>query len=382
MSYPPLPPYSSLPETAAWPLWTCTALVTLLRIVWCRDSFGSRHVNNALIGSTLAWLLMIATAQNHIQRWEPGLTAARQYQLANALMILVTAEAYLVVSHAQQRKTPRLPVVYTAAALMGLGYLLLGSPIAARGGLVLQYPGWQSAPMTLLFVIFPYACAVLIVSASLQDLRGRPPWSARVFSLLFLVIFTGLLCSLTFGLTTSLVLATGHVDAFTEYAAQTDRMAFVVDSIGFTPLAAIPLALRLIDALRGDPAARAVATLAPLWSDLTRACPEVVQPRPAGADPTYLLHRSVIEINDAILGLAPYVPAERRTTAGDFAAVARALTAACAVRSAGGAADPAAPALGLPGGADLQSEARILSALSKEWSKCQPYPIRPGAFRS
>ncbi|GAB2508336.1 MAB_1171c family putative transporter [Nocardia heshunensis] len=380
--YPPLPPYSSLPEAAAWPLWTFTALVTVGRIVWVRDSFGNRHVNNALIGSTLAWLLMIASAQERLERLDPWLSAARQYQLANALMILVTAEAYLVVSHAQQRKTPSLPIVYAAAGLMGLGYLVLGSPIAARGGLVLQYPGWQAAPMTMLFVIFPYACAVLIVSASIQDLRARPPWSARVFSLLFLVIFSGLIWSLSFGLTTSFVLATGHVNAFTEYAARTDRMAFVADIIGFTPLAAIALVLRLIDAVRGDPAARAVRRLAPLWADLTRACPEVVQPRPDGADVTYRLHRTVIEINDAILCLAPYVPIERRTEAADFGAIARALTAACAVRQDEGSPDSAAPALNLPGGADLQSETRILSALSKEWSKCQPYPIRPGAYHS
>ncbi|APA96554.1 MAB_1171c family putative transporter [Nocardia seriolae] len=377
-----MPPYSSLPEAAAWPLWLLTATVTVLRLRWCRDSFGNRHINNALIGATLAWLLIIDSAQQAVVAVLPWLTPARQYQLANALMILVTAAAFLVVSAARQRNTPRPAPVYASAGLMGLGYLVLGSRVAAGGGLVLQYPGWEAAPMTVLFVIFPYACAILIVSASIQELRGRPPFGARVVSLLFLAIFSGLICSLTFGLTTSFVLASGHVNAFTEYAARTDRMAFVTDIIGFTPLAAIPLALRLIDAVRGDPAARAVRGLAVLWADLTRACPDVVQPRPTGADATYRLHRTVIEINDAILSLAPHVPLEKRTETADFGAVARALSAACDAKQTGSQPDPAAPRLDLPGGADLQSETRILSALAKEWSTCRPSPIRPGAYHS
>lgn len=369
-----------MPEVIAWPLWALTAVVTMLRLRWCKDTFANRRINGALVGSTIAWLLLISTAQQWVVSVLPWLPPARQYQLANAVMIVVTAEAYLMISHARQRNPPAPRLVYLAAGLMGLGYLVLGNPVVAGGGIVLQYPGWQAAPMTVLFVVFPYACSVLLVATSIKELRKRPAFGARLFYLLFLAIFTGLLGSLTFGLTTSFVLATGHVNAFTEYAAGTDRMAFVMDIIAFTPLAAIPLVLRAFDAVRGDPAARAIADLTQLWEDLTRACPEIVQPRPDHADSTYRLHRMVIEINDAILSLSSYVPEHEPTS--ELPSIARLLMAARAAKLAGEAPAPTARQLALPGGADLQSETRILSSLAKEWSRCRPSPIRPGAFHS
>ncbi|MCU1640462.1 MAG: hypothetical protein JWN03_737 [Nocardia sp.] len=377
-----LPPYSSMPEVLAWPLWILTATVTILRLRWCKDTFAQRRINGALVGSTIAWFLLIATAQQwivHLLGWP---TPARQYQLANALMIVVTAEAYLMISHARQQNPLSQRIVYAAAVAMGLGYLALGSPVAAGGGIVLQYPGWEAAPMTVLFVVFPYACSVLLVAACVQELRARPPLAARFFYLLFMAIFAGLLCSLSFGLSTSFVLATGHVDAFTEYAANTDRMAFVMDIIAFTPFAAIPLVLRAFDAVRGDPVARALDELTPLWQELTAACPDIVQPRPENAGATYQLHRMVIEINDAILSLLPYVPDHEPSAATDLASIAPLLRAA---RDAKLAADPpnfAARQLEIPGGADLQTETQVLSALAKEWSRCRPSPIPPGAFHS
>ncbi|MFC9995294.1 MAB_1171c family putative transporter [Nocardia sp. NPDC127526] len=361
-----LPPHSSLPEAFAWPLWALTATVTALRLRWCHDTFANRQINVALVGSTLAWLLLIETAQLRLTALLPFVSPARQYQLANALMIVVTAAAYLMISHTRQRNPPAPVRVYTAAVLLGLGYLILGDAVVAGGGIVLQYPGWQAAPMTVFFVVFPYACAVLIVGACIQELRARPPLGARLFYGLFLAIFTGLICSLTFGLTTSFIRATGHVNGFTEYAAHTDRMAFVADIIAFTPLAAIPLVLRLIDIVRGDPAARAIADLTPLWEDLTGVCPEVVQPRPADADDTYRLHRMVIEIDDAILALSPYAP-PADTERTDLRVTARRLAAAVTAKLAGAQPDSSA-GLDMPGGDDLQTETRILSALAKEWS--------------
>ncbi|WP_067540173.1 MAB_1171c family putative transporter [Nocardia crassostreae] len=375
-----LPPHSSLPEAFAWPLWALTATVTALRLRWCADTFANRQINVALVGSTIAWLLLIESAQHRLGPLHPLLSPARQYQLANALMIVVMAAAYLMISHTRQRNPPAPLPVYTAAVLLGLGYLILGDVVVDGGGIVLQYPGWQAAPMTVFFVVFPYACAVLIVAACIQELRARPPLGARLFYGLFLAIFTGLIGSLSFGLTTSLILATGRVNGFTEYAAHTDRMAFVVDIIAFTPLAAIPLALRAVDAVRGDPTARAITDLTPLWADLTRVCPEVVQPRPDHADATYRLHRMVIEINDAVLALSPYVPSGTRH--GGPGATAPLLAAAAAAKLAGAPPDSAAPGLDLPGGEDLQTETRILSALAKEWSTCRPSLIHPGASRS
>lgn len=376
-----LPPYSSMPEAIAWPLWIVTASVTVLRLRWCEDSFANRRINGALVGSTVAWLLLISTAQQWAVGALPWLVPARQYQLANALMILVTAEAYLMISHARQKNPPAPRIVYAAAVAMGLGYLVLGNPVVAGGGIVLQYPGWQAAPMTVLFVIFPYACSVLLIVTSIQELRARPPLAARLFYLLFLAIFCGLMCSLTFGLTTSFVLATGQVNGFTEYAANTDRMAFVMDIIAFTPLAAIPLVLRAFDAVRGDPVTRAIADLTPLWEELTRACPEIVQPRPENANPTYRLHRMVIEINDAILSLGPYVPAHADAEGTELASIARLLIAARDAKLAGEAPNPAARQLEIPGGADLHTETQVLSSLAKEWSRW-PSPIRPGVSHS
>ncbi|MFI6869007.1 DUF6545 domain-containing protein [Nocardia sp. NPDC050406] len=375
-----LPPNSALAEVIAWPLWTITATVTLLRFRWCNGTFAHRRINGALLGATIAWLLEIATAQQWIVQLLPWLTPARQYQLANAVMILVTAEAYLMISHARQRNPPSQPEVYAAAVAMGLGYLAFGHRVAEGGGIVLQYPGWQALPMTVLFVIFPYACAVLLVATSIRALRQRPPLGPRLFYLVFLAIFSGLIGSLTFGLTTSFILATGHVNGFTEYAAHTDRMAFVTDIVASTPLAAIPLVLRAIDAVRGDPAARAIADLTELWEDLTAVCPEVVQPRPDAVTPTYQLHRMVIEINDAILSLSQYVPAHEPTA--DLAEIAELLVAARDAKTAGAEPNPAAATLEIPGGADLQTETHVLSTLAKEWSRCRPSPIRPGAYRS
>lgn len=373
-----LPPYSSLDESIAWPLWSITVIVTVLRLRWCNDTFANRRINGALVGSAIAWLLEISTAQQWIVHALPWLTPARQYQLANAVMILVMAEAFLMISHARQRNPVPQRIVYPAAVAMALGYMAFGYRVAEGGGLVLQYPGWEAAPMTVLFVIFPYACAGLMIVTSIRELRKRPPWGPRLFYLLFLAIFAGLIYSLSYGLTTSFVLATGHVNGFTEYAAQTDRMAFVVDIVAFTPLAAIPLVLRVIDAVRGDPAARAVDDLAPLWEELTAVCPEIVQPRPANATPTYRLHRMVIEINDAILSLSPYVPAHEPTS--DIDSLARLLRAARDAKLSGAEPNPAAQPLELPGGADLQTETQVLSSLAKEWSRCRPSPIRPGVY--
>lgn len=361
--------HSSLPEPLAWPLWAVTATVTILRLRWCNTGFANRHINSVLGTATVAWLLLIGTFQEQVDDLVPWLTPARQYQLAHAIMIVTAAEAYQALAYARQRNPPTPSVIYAAAAALALGYLLAGNDIAAAGLTPFEYPGWQAAAVTSPQVVFSYAAAALIVTACVQELAARPPLGTRVLYLAMLLMFVGLLGGITFGLTASLVLATGHTNNFTAYAAEIDRNDFVLGAIGFTPIAAISLVLRIIDLCRGDPVARAIADLTPLWRELTRACPELVQPTPPTMDPTYQLHRMVIEINDAVQSLSPYVPTGKNSPGASLHTIAGLLQTACEAKRTGQQPNSAAQWLDLPGGADLQSETRILTSLAKEWSK-------------
>ncbi|WP_051970038.1 MAB_1171c family putative transporter [Kitasatospora azatica] len=96
---------------------------------------------------------------------------------------------------------------------------------------------------------------------------------------------------------------------------------------------------------------RTARRLAPLWSALTTAVPEVVLTARLGRGPRVRLHRLVIEIRDAALVLAPYADASHaegpHVDADDALSEARWLRLACARRLAGHT--PAHPVTAAPG---------------------------------
>ncbi|MFJ6943340.1 MAB_1171c family putative transporter [Streptomyces wuyuanensis] len=88
------------------------------------------------------------------------------------------------------------------------------------------------------------------------------------------------------------------------FSVTAPALAVLLITIGLTlPAAMWPIR----QLLRHRWEARSVEALKELWSEMSRATPEIVLPTEAGRDETdFLLHRRVIEINDGILALRPY----------------------------------------------------------------------------
>ncbi|MFC9895784.1 MAB_1171c family putative transporter [Nocardia sp. NPDC127579] len=129
-----------------------------------------------------------------------------------------------------------------------------------------------------------------------------------------------------------------------------------------------PLVMALLDAVGLDREGRVCRRLDPLWRDLTSAVPEIVMHPASSAGTRSRMFRMTVEIRDALLHLAPYMPADRPhgDAIEDYATrVAHAVRA----RQAGSAPRGVPVVTGPHGAGDFETDLGQLLELSRVWRR-------------
>jgi hypothetical protein len=164
-----------------------------------------------------------------------------------------------------------------------------------------------------------------------------------------------------------------HSDGLIEFALL-GRQTPIFYTVIFASVAAVPLIAKLVRLLRWDRNSRRDRRLSELWSDMTAVCQEVVFLADAGITPgnsRYRLHRTVVEIRDAIMVLSRYASkqhdavAQQASGKPELQAAVR-LVLAWQAKSRG---DPPAPDLLAPTStaSDLIDDADELLVLAHNW---------------
>jgi hypothetical protein len=118
--------------------------------------------------------------------------------------------------------------------------------------------------------------------------------------------------------------ATGRYNALIKVVGLADRFSVGVWTGIGSAVAAAPLLARLLQLAHLDKYSRRRKQLMPLWSDLTKACPEIIylrrgQGSVVRAPSRYQLHRTVVEIRDCMLILSRYALGLNQTRVAELA---------------------------------------------------------------
>jgi hypothetical protein len=164
-----------------------------------------------------------------------------------------------------------------------------------------------------------YFFAVMLLIICFRELRHRPDRRAVLICAGVGIVAIGILTQTTIISVVTISAATGGHNAFINFVGVADRFSVNVWTCIGSAVAAVPLFTQILQIARLDKYSRHRKHLMPLWSDLTKACPEIVYLRrgqgPVVRTPSrYRLHRTVVEIRDCILILSRY--AVRRSLTG------------------------------------------------------------------
>ncbi|MEU8899952.1 MAB_1171c family putative transporter [Nocardia sp. NPDC048505] len=354
---------SLIPAAIGWAVTVWIALLVAGRALLFRDTLVDRLVNR-LFAWSVAGLLLYRLA---------AATAAPSPLTDLALGCVVTATAYLNVlggvrrgdidSEALRRREYRC----LAAALPAMVTILIAGAGAREAGRALEIGRtWDGILLAIAFgvpIMINTAAFVRMVGSEYR--RGDLLPAEQVVGagmVLSMVIVWGAQLISILQMTTAWPALGPHLPR----AELAFTLAVAIN--GIAP--AFPLSLALIRAARLDRDGRACRRLEPMWRDLTAAVPEIVL-HPTGTPGTQVIRMSV-EIRDALMQLAPYLPpgAGNGVRRMDYALAASA-------RRAGAA--PAAVPRSPFGAGDFDADLEQLMTLAREWSGkngWQRWPVR------
>ncbi len=375
---------SSAPPSIAWLIIGFGAAAAVLRLVLLHDRSrpSERQVTYALISAVVAALLRERTVQNALA--ETGLLSVGfTRQLGTTFIVLTFAPLIVLAGSWSQRWSEQASAsyrrmsltVWCAAVVSMVLMLLLGSHARALGQYIDRTEGWQTVAYFAFFSIWCAATGVLIVSASVRELRAGQlrPSHKLTYALIVLVggwaleealsIFVSAVCAAT---------GTGH--AFVDFRFRANENNFVY-MVGLGSLAAgARVATEIARRLGVDAASRTVRQMTPMWRDLVTVCVEI--PRLSHSDPDMnprrRMHRMTVEIRDALLVLGRFaapVPADMPAAVAEAVQIARALH-----RKAGGAEPGSYVRLHASApGRDIIDETRTLRRIARHWNSAQTH---------
>ncbi|GAB2678582.1 MAB_1171c family putative transporter [Nocardia goodfellowii] len=355
---------SLIPGYLGWPLTVWTMLSVLGRFWLFRDTAIDQMLNQLFAWCAAALLLYRLAAASDF--------SAPLYELAAGGAVMSTSCLYAIgclrrgdidsaTLRRRQRRSVCIGLLSTAAIVIaGTAARSAGRPVdlgRTWDGLVITAA--IGVPITVNTVVF---ARMVLRESSLGDLTAgeRVIGSSMVASMAFVWV-TQLLSIL------QLLTGRPQLGPHLPRAELAFTVAVVVNSIAPT----LPLAMAVLRAARLDREGRACRRLEPLWRDLTAAVPEIVKPagRPTRPpDPVIRLLRMTVEIRDALIHLAPYLPAGPAPLTERSEEFARRVAAAAATRRAGAAPIYAFSAAQLPRGAgDFESDLSRLLDLARVW---------------
>ncbi|WP_194819858.1 MAB_1171c family putative transporter [Nocardia sp. XZ_19_385] len=369
---------SLIPGFLAWPMPVCIAAVAVGRLVLCHDTVLDRIINQLFAWGAAGMLLFrFASGPD-----SPG----PQLELALGCAAMTTAHLYALACIRRSGYDPdalrRRLWLSGSIALMSTVALVIAGAAARSDGLPLDMSRTGdglaiAAAVTPIVFNTVVWFRMLLREFSMTDLTATEA-----------VAGVGIILSIAFALGIQLVSALQLATGWPHLGPHLPRaeLAFTVCVMVSAIAPAFPVARAFIRAVRLDSAGRACRRLDPLWRDLTAAVPEIVMRPAPDADPATRAFRMTVEIRDALIHLAPYMPAENTYGVEDYA---HRIACAARARTAGHA--PAyeltAPRVPL-GSSDFDTDFRQLLDLSRAWSSRRPEsplqlarrPVRPARY--
>ncbi|MET8780058.1 MAB_1171c family putative transporter [Nocardia sp. NPDC004654] len=362
---------SPIPGVVAAPLIGFVALVTIGRWALLHRTITDRLLNRALAWAAVGMVLL--------ERGIAPRFGSLMHQLSMGCMLFAIMSAYGAAMlwagadpSGARRRQRRYDLIAAACAVV---ILVVGTPARHNGTLLGQTPGMWSAISALAFCLPAIACGRVMAGALWREL-ARADTTRRerlVYGSLLAALATGA-CSLPF----SALLFGGILgDAVRIEDPDLIRWAwpnFTVIVVSAAVLA-VPLLGVLVTRAGWDRSRRYCRRLRPLWTDVTRAVPEIVLDLAAtGRDePEVRLIRMTVEIRDALLHLNRYAPEDLPMPDGASPTerYARRIAHGICAKAEGCGPANATPRTVAPASRDLDSELRQLLELARVWPRAR-----------
>ncbi|WP_280265143.1 MAB_1171c family putative transporter [Nocardia wallacei] len=321
---------SSVSAAIAWPLIGALVCVVAARWRWFNGSAAEQYLNTTLTVIAATQLLREDVVQKAVAAWLPvTVTAVQQLSLC---AIVGSIGPFLCVIDLLSGKNPvivrrRQFGYYAMAGLLSAAMLVAGSR-ARREGLPVEVSGGLAEVLVwVAFAVLPLYLAVRMIRRCWAEFR-QPGSTAGERAVLTGIAVAGAAIGVTTAV--ALILAVlqelGIADSV-EYRLQTNSRNFfwIATIIGI--VAAAPLIKSLGEVLGVDATSRRWRRLQPLWRSMTALFPDSRLPLDDGAPTRRVtvlqLHRTTVEIRDAMLELRPYLRETDPSALARFVAVER-----------------------------------------------------------
>lgn len=302
---------SLIPGFIAWPLTVCVAVFAVGRFLLFRDRIVDRLINRLYAWSAAAMLLYRFASMSGAS----GPVSA----LALALGCVVMATTYLYAigcvhlsDIAPDTLRGRLRRCSLVALISTVAVLIAGARASSEGRPVDMSLAWDGIVIAIAVGAPAAINTAVFVRMVVREYRADDRTAAER------VVGAGMILSMMFVWGTLLLSGLQLTTGWPQLGPHMPRaeLAFTVGVVvnGIAP--AFPLSMAFMRAVGLDREGRVCRRLDPLWRDLTAAVPEIVM-HPAvdtGAprDPATRVFRRAVEIRDALMHLAPYMPAGQR----------------------------------------------------------------------
>ncbi|GAB2720353.1 MAB_1171c family putative transporter [Nocardia thraciensis] len=304
---------SSVSAAIAWPLIGVLVVVVAVRWRWFNGSGAEQYLNTTLTVIAATQLLREHAVQQAIATVSPvTVTAVQQLSLCT---IVASVGPFLCVIDLLSGKCPavvrrRQFAYYGLAALLSIAMLVAGSRARREGQPVEVSGGMAEVFVWVAFAVLPLYLASQMIRRCRAEFR-QPGITGGERAVLAGIAAAGAAIGVTTAV--ALILAVlqefGVVDSV-EYRLQTNSRNFFWIATVIGVVAAAPLGRSLGELLGVDATSRRWRRLQPLWRSMTGLFPDSRLPlddEPPPRRATVLqLHRTAVEIRDAMLELRPW----------------------------------------------------------------------------
>ncbi|MDR7169272.1 hypothetical protein J2W56_003013 [Nocardia kruczakiae] len=386
---------SSVPVVIAWPVIVATVLVVAARWVWFDDTAAERYLNSTLTIIAATQVLREDVAQRAIVAVAP--TTVTTVQQISLCTIVVSIAPFLCVidllsGHAAREVRNRQWRYHLIAAALSIAILAAGTRARREQRPVEVSGGWAEVLVWLAFSILPLFLAVRMIARCWSEYRQHGVTRGEKVVLAGIAL-AGAAIGVTTAIATGLALVQqiGVLDSV-DYRLRTNSRNFFWIATVIAIVSSAPVVEALLGVVGFDATGRRWRRLRPLWESMTTMFPDSRLPmEPGSRRITRLrLHRTTVEIRDAILELRPYCADVDPAEFANFAAAERipprdaepagyALQLALAARERSRTGDPPGGAAATPvsDSATLDDEVDELLRVARWWPAATRFADRP-----
>ncbi|WP_458683601.1 DUF6545 domain-containing protein [Prescottella equi] len=290
----------------AIPLLILLCTLTSLRLVFVRGTVIQRRLNMMFVSWSVVALLREPYVQSIIGPMLPDELLIRP--ITHMVAMLGSAAMWGVADelrNGERDNTNRQRAVYGIVAAMGLALFPLSAPARAANQTLEQHAGWIDVAYMAVYTAPTIAAVVYIAIAAFGTLRHSTDRTTRLGMVAILGACASQLVDASTRPIAAAVLASGNVNAFTEWRANSNDSMFLPAATFVAVVMSWPVLAKILEKVGWDPASRALARIRPMWSTLTDAMPAVRFDEP-GQTTQQRVDHAEIEVWDTMLRLRPY----------------------------------------------------------------------------